>query len=93
MALLSRRDAETHPHIHKAHPIIIKGFYQYSRKYRKRIYPLIGKGIHACIHLLVYKLSTKNHLSTSRSKMRADVGGHKENLLTKEANHGSIYMN
>ena len=35
----------------------------------------------------------KNHLSTSRSKMRADVGGHKENLLTKEANHGRIYMN
>ena len=35
----------------------------------------------------------KNHLSTSRSKMRADVGGHKENFLTKEANHGRIYMN
>ena len=25
--------------------------------------------------------------------MRSDVGGHKENLLTKEANHGRIYMN
>ena len=25
--------------------------------------------------------------------MRSDVGGYKENLLTKEANHGRIYMN
>ena len=29
------------------------------------------------------QIAYKNYLSTSRSKMRADVGGHKENLLIK----------